>query len=222
MTALFNNACKYDSKSDWAQARLSRVCVYFDGFFFWIWAGGVVTAGCQAPCYLSQSPMELACCPAHLHPSIHPSMGFFFSHHLTLFLRFLDFHSTFEVACFPYIKTPRLPLSFSEHPNFFSLSDNSDHPIFCHLITPLPALCFSISSSSNTPLSVALQAADERTLLVMVEQRRSLDALDRPGPFVSVVSDAVLHGKTMPQGTTNIHLHQLWKQHRQRHSCLDS
>ena len=74
---------------------------------------------------------------------------------------------------------------------FFSLSDNSDHPIFCHLITPLPALCFSISSSSNTPLSVALQAVDERTLLVMVEQRRSLDALDRPGPFVSVVPDAV-------------------------------
>lgn len=80
----------------------------------------------------------------------------------------------------------------------------------------IPSLCFSVSYSSNTPLSIALQAVDERTLLVMVEQRRSPDALDRPGPFISLVPDAVQHGETMPQGTTNIHSHQPRKQRGQR------
>lgn len=60
------------STCDWVQACLSRVCVCIDRFFFWIWTGVSVTAGSQAPCYLSQSPMEPACCPAPLHPSIHP------------------------------------------------------------------------------------------------------------------------------------------------------
>lgn len=54
-----------------------------------------------------------------------------------------------------------------------------------------PSVCFCILSSSTTPLSIAPQAVDERTLLVMVEQRRSPDALDRPGPFISLVLDAV-------------------------------
>lgn len=70
-------------------------------------------------------------------------------------------------------------------------SDIFDYPIHCHHINHILSLCFSISSSSNTPLSIALQAEDERTLLVMVEQRRSPDALDRPSPFISLVPDAV-------------------------------
>lgn len=70
-------------------------------------------------------------------------------------------------------------------------SDIFDYPIHCHHINHISSLCFSISSSSNTPLSIALQAEDERTLLVMVEQRRSPDALDRPSPFISLVPDAV-------------------------------
>lgn len=35
--------------------------------------------GSQAPCYLSQSPMEPACCPAPLHPSFHPTTHEIFS-----------------------------------------------------------------------------------------------------------------------------------------------
>ena len=84
--------------------------------------------------------------------------------------------------------------------NFSSFPDISDHPIHCHRINHIPSLCFSAFSSSNTPLSTALQAADERTLLVMVEQRRSPDALDRPDPFISLVPDAGQHGGSNAPG----------------------
>lgn len=66
---------------------------------------------------------------------------------------------------------------------FFFFCDISDHPIHCHRINHIPSLCFCVSSSSTTPLSIALQAVDERTFLVMVEERRGPDALDRPGPI---------------------------------------
>lgn len=77
------------------------VCVYFDRFFFWIWTGGSVTAGSPAPYYLSQYPVEHACCPAPPYPSIHPPACELFLHIIWLLIgSLLHFPSFFTAVVF--------------------------------------------------------------------------------------------------------------------------
>lgn len=160
-----------------------------------------MTAGSQAPCYLSQSPIEPACCHSPLHPSINTPVSSFFS---------LSDHSSTSCCIFFLSLHPLRPVMYMYMcvcVFWFYIYLNRRHCstktfrfppltfliifIHCRRINHIRSLCFNVSSSSNTPLSIPLQAVDERTLLVMVEQRRSPDASDRPAPFISLVPDAV-------------------------------
>lgn len=156
----------------------------------------------QAPCYLSHLPLSLPAVHLPMSSSIssfdHLSTGC----HIYFFIHLFISYTIMSLLCIVF----HIPVFLT------SLIITST----VHCINHIPSLCFSISCSSKTPLSIALQAVDERTLPVMVEQRRSPDALDRPGPFISLVPDVVQHGETMPQGTSNIHSHQPRKQPGQR------
>lgn len=86
-----------------------EVHVNFDRFFFGIWTGDLATVGCQAPCYLNQSPMESACCPAYLRSSIPPYIHqLSFPHPHPLFRFFYC-----QILSIAGYKPPLLPLYFS-------------------------------------------------------------------------------------------------------------
>ena len=189
---------------DQAPACLKRVCIYVTGLFFRFLTWWLSRHKRPWPRRrISQSPMEPACRSrpfSSIHPTIHPSIHprAPSSHHsyepLAMFLPSFTAAPLLLSWMSVLLFNASIWVSFYFNP-FRPCHYSSSHiRVFFFFLTTLiiaatviaqitSSLCFRISSSSTTPLSIALQAVDERTLLVMAEQRRSPDALDRPGPI---------------------------------------